>query len=464
MPSKLLERLVTQRKELSDTLTQTLVKVEERAAETGDDRLTDTEQKNYDDAKVIAAQLDERIKELTEMEEREAAAAAVAVRALPKVAEVEERAGQAGGAKVRSEPSAYSPNGAHSWVIDALAIHHRHMVPGLSIDADAGARMERHAREVTLEQRDTTTTTYASLVPPQFLLDEFTINLRAGRPFANVCTGMPLPPQGMVMTIPRATAATTVSIQATQNTNPTTTDMAVTDLNVSVATFTGRGVISRQAMERGGVSLDRIVFNDLAADAARLIDQQALFGTGASGQMLGAITTGGIIAISQTATTGLDTLKAIANAIQSINTQRFLPPDVIIMHPRRWGALTIAVDTSNRPLVTVEAGQMNVFGQGEAALTQQVVGSALGLPIVTDPNLRTNLGAGTNQDEILVARRGDIYLWENGDGSPREFTFEQPVGPASVQLAVYGNAAFTAARYPTAVAYISGVGLVPPTF
>lgn len=462
--SQLLSRLINQRAELSTQITGLLTTVQERAATSGDDQLTEAETANMAALDADATRLDERIAQLEAIETREADAAALAVRVQERITQERNAATgrPTGGATTREQPT-YHERSTHSWVLDVLAT--QRYVAGLDVDlGEAQRRLERHQAEMAdVLERDSTTATFNGLVPPAYLLSEFAPNLRAGRPFANMLHGLPLQPGGMSMIIPRATAATTVSIQATQNTNPTTTDMAITDLSVPVNTFMGRGVISRQALERGGVNIDRIVFDDLAADAARFLDQQALYGTGAGGNALGAINTAGIISVAITGTTGLDLIKAVANAIQAINTQRLAEANAIFMHPRRWGALTIATDTANRPLVTVEAGQMNVFGQGEAAGGQRVVGSMLGLPVVTDPNLRTNLGAGTNQDEVLVIRREDVYLWEQS-GSLREFTFEQPVGPASIQLAVYGNFAFTAARYPTAVAYISGAGLVPPTF
>jgi len=464
MPSELLKRLVSQREDLSTELANMVKTVEERAKlEDGSDQLTEAEAKNMADIDAKATELDERITSMTAREDREAAAAAIATTIKGAAEIVEERAGGPD-VKVGSEPTVYHASGEHSWVVDSVVT--RGLIAGLGgVDPVAAAeRLARHAKEMeVLHERDTTTTSYAGLVPPNYLVNEFTPNLRAGRPFANLCNGMSLPPVGMTMTIPRATAGTTVSTQATQNTAPSTTDVGVTDLSVPVISFQGRGVISRQSLERGAVNIDRIVFQDLAADAARYIDQQALYGSGASGNALGAINTASILTVTITATTGIGLINALANAIQQINTQRLLPPDVIVMHPRRWGALTIAVDGNGRPLVTVESGQTNVFGQGSADLVQQTVGSILGLPVVTDPNLRTNLGAGTNEDEIVVMRRGDQFLWEQ-PGTVREFTLEQPVGPQSIQLAVYGNAAFTAARYPKSVAYISGTGLVPPTF
>lgn len=461
MGSKLLAGLIEQRAKVSADITALVDVVQERAATSGDDHLTEAEQANQAALEERAKELDDRIKHLAELEEREAAAAALAV----KVAggKVEERNAASGGARVTSEPVTYHERAGHSWVADVLVT--RMGMAGIGgIDRVAAEkRLERHQAETAeILERDSTTATFGGLVPPQYLLADFAPNLRAGRPFANLCNSRPLPTVGMSVVIPRATAGTTVSTQATQNTLPTTTDMAITDLTVAINSFQGRGVISRQSLERGGVEIDRILFEDLAADAARYIDQQALFGTGAGGNALGAINTAGIVSVSITGTTGLDLIKAIANAIQQVNTQRLLPPNAIVMHPRRWGALTIATDTANRPLVTVEAGGLNIFGSGEAAAVQTVVGSIQGLPVVTDPNLRTNLGVGTNQDEVLVVRREDQYLWEAG---VRQFNLDQNgVGPSSVQLAVYGNHAFTAGRYPTSVAYISGVGLVPPTF
>jgi hypothetical protein len=46
--------------------------------------------------------------------------------------------------------------------------------------------------------------------------------------------------------------------------------------------------------------------------------------------------------------------------------------------------------------------------------SQQVVGRSHGLPIVTDPNITTIAGTGSNEDVIYVLRASDIILWERG--------------------------------------------------
>jgi two-component sensor histidine kinase len=89
--------------------------------------------------------------------------------------------------------------------------------------------------------------------------------------------------------------------------------------------------------------------------------------------------------------------------------------------------------------------------------------------VITDANLPTSVGTGP-EDVVIVARRADLLLWEDGDGTPTELRFEQTLGTQlTVELVAYGYAAFTAGRYPTAVGTIGGNatignGLVAPTF
>ncbi|MGH3041021.1 MAG: phage major capsid protein, partial [Gaiellaceae bacterium] len=133
--------------------------------------------------------------------------------------------------------------------------------------------------------------------------------------------------------------------------------------------------------------------------------------------------------------------------------------------PRRWAWMTAALDSSNRPLVLPNAnGPFNAFAVGEAAKYGQVVGTTHSLPIITDANLPTNLGAGTNEDVIIITSNPELVLWWEGDGMPLQLRFEQVAPPQTIRLAVWGYSAFTAGRYPAASAVISGTGLIPPTF
>lgn len=110
-------------------------------------------------------------------------------------------------------------------------------------------------------------------------------------------------------------------------------------------------------------------------------------------------------------------------------------------------------------------GAINAVGVGNAAEYGQVVGTLHGLPVITDANIPTNLGAGTNEDIVIVAKLDDLLLWEQDGGMPRELRFEETNGGnLTVKVVVYGYSAFTAGRYPKSVATIGGTGLVTPTF
>jgi hypothetical protein len=136
------------------------------------------------------------------------------------------------------------------------------------------------------------------------------------------------------------------------------------------------------------------------------------------------------------------------------------------MHSRRWGWGTAALDSSNRPLFVPDTnGPFNAVAVGEAAGYGQVMGRIHGLPVITDDNIKTNLGAGT-EDVMLVVSGWNLRFWyENADLMPRRLRFEETVGaPQSIRLAVWAYSAFSAGKYPLGSAVIGGTGLIAPTF
>ena len=90
--------------------------------------------------------------------------------------------------------------------------------------------------------------------------------------------------------------------------------------------------------------------------------------------------------------------------------------------------------------------------------------SMMGLPIIADANVRTNAGAGSDEDRIYCVNAGELHLWEQA-GSPFALNFDATgAGSLTIKSVVYGYGAFTSGRYPGAVSVISGTGLVAPTF
>jgi HK97 family phage major capsid protein len=342
-------------------------------------------------------------------------------------------------------------------------------------DTNARERLERHAREVAVEgenvsQRATTTTSFAGLVVPQYLVDQAGLVARAGRPFANTCTRLPLPEQGMVFYIPMGTTGAETAVQATQNTSVQNTDQVWADVQVNVQTIAGQQDVSRQSLERGTPGIDALIYMDLAASYAVQLDTRCITATGTGTK--GIQNAGGTQATAFGAAATVGTLYTkIAGGVNSILTLRYLPPTHILMHPRRWAWILGTVDSSLRPLVVpVAQGPNNeVASQNGSPDYGQVVGFLQGLPVVTDANVPTAVGSGP-EDLVFVYRNQDTLLWEEGDGLPRQLRFEETLGnQLTVKLVVYGYAAFTAERYTKGVSIIGGNatvgnGLVAPTF
>jgi len=135
------------------------------------------------------------------------------------------------------------------------------------------------------------------------------------------------------------------------------------------------------------------------------------------------------------------------------------------MHPRRLAFMQAGVDSSNRPLVVPQQNvPQNAMGVGPIAGYGNTGASIAGLPVVTDANVVTNAGAGTNEDEIYIVRRADMLLFEDA-GSPAMVRMDQTAGlNLTVTMVAYQYACFVAGRYPASISVISGTGLVAPTF
>ena len=365
---------------------------------------------------------------------------------------------------VKNEARTYSPESSNNFLSDAYASFR-----GESL---ASERINRHQHEESIERRDVGTSAFAGLVVPQYLVNLAAEKARAGRPFANVCDAQSLPDDGMTLNISRVTTGSAAAVQATENSAVQETNMDDTLLTIDVRTIAGQQDLSRQLLERGNTGLSNLVFADLVSAYHTELDRGIINDPGTSGTHLGLLATSGI---NTTAfTTASPTVKLLypklADAIQEVNSNRFLPPSVIVMHPRRWAFFTAAVDGSDRPLVVPNASApQNAIGVGSAAEYGQVVGQLMGLPVVTDASIPTTWSSGSSntsgtEDVIIVARAADLHLWETPN-APIQLRFEETgANTLTVKLIAFGYSAFTAGRQPSAVSVISGTGLVAPTF
>lgn len=363
-----------------------------------------------------------------------------------------------------NEPELYRRGGQYSFARDLIAASS----PGLlDLHGEARQRLSQHTEDMAnrggMEYRDISRVDgqggYA--VPPAWLVDMYVELARPGRAFANTCQRLPLPGGTDSINIPKVLTGTTVAVQTADNQPVSDTDINDTFINAPVRTIAGQQGVAIQLIDQSPIAFDEVIFSDLVRAHAGLLDTQVIYGSGSSGQVLGVANTPGITSIAVSSLDIAGIYKAIANAINSINTSRYLPPECVLMHPRRWSWLLTLLDTQNRPLFVPDANNpMNAAGVLEDVDSQQVVGRTLGLPVITDANIATNLGAGTNEDQIYVMRSSDVLLWESGLRS--RVLPETKAANLTVLLQVFSYFAASAARYPQSVVQLTG--LTPPSF
>lgn len=330
-------------------------------------------------------------------------------------------------------------------------------------DVEANERLARHMSEERVERgehtaRATGTGAFAGLVVPQYLTDLVAPATAALRPLANVCNRHDLPEQGMTANISRITTASSVALQASENTSVSETDMDDTILQLNVQTAAGSQTVSRQAIERG-TGIEETTLEDLYRRYATTLDSTIInqASTGLSA-----------VAQATTYTDGTPTAAELWPMLfqaQSLLEQALLGmavPDYVAMHSRRWNWLCSQVGTSfpfvataSTPTNTGGVIVTNEYGAGVRGVLSN------GLKVIVDNNIATNKGGGT-EDEIFLLASSECHLWEDPN-APLLIRAEQPhAKQLGVDLVVYGYFAYTASRYANNPGKISGTGLAAP--
>ena len=371
-----------------------------------------------------------------------------------------------GGATVTREAHTYEKNGSNSFVRDMIA-------GTLRNDSSAWERLNRHQQEVAVELRDISRTDGAGgdFVPPIYLINEYAEFARAARVTADLVTNMALPAGTDSINIPQITTGTLAAFQSADNAATTTRDMVSSTVSAPVRTISGYENVSIQLVEQSPLAggLDRLVFGDLMADYALQLNT-AVVGSNStsSGYIQGLInkfddSTNSIPTTwTESTPTAVNGLKAIAQGISKVVTNRYKPVEAIVMNPSVWYWLASQVDGQNRPLVVpTGAGPFNAGGVLTAAgAPAGLVGTIQGVPVYVDATLPKTYGTGTNQSPILVGKFSDSYLFESGVKT--RVLPDVLSGNLTVRFQVYGYAAL-AHRFNKSVSVISGTGTVAPS-
>lgn len=422
--------------------------------------------------RTAVAALDERRTALSEriaqMEERATARAAADALAasLPTPAVTT----TVGGAVVRAEARTYSPETERrdgvSFFRDLL---------NRNIDQGAEDRIRRHHVEGAIEhrdhvigaveRRDVGTAQFAGLTVPQYLVDLVAPLRRAMRPTADLGNQWELPPQGMTVELSRITTGSGVAVQAAQNDAVQETDMDDTALSVPVVTISGQQDVSLQAVRRS-FGTDRIVMQDLIMAHDTQMGNQVINGAGTGGTHRGIRNTSGIVAVTYTdaSPTAAETHPQLMNLVSQVQSGVFFGLSHFVMHPRRWNWLASQTGTA---VPFYQQGNLPQGAGGQIVERRYggIVGyTSAGVPVVVDGNIPTNLGVGTNQDEILGVTAEELHLWTDPEAPLFIEAPQVGAGNLTVKYVVYSFSAFTAGRYPGAHGTVGGTGLTAPVF
>lgn len=364
--------------------------------------------------------------------------------------------------RVRKEPLTYERANQNDSNIFRDMLQARHG------DGEAAERLQRHRQEMdvelTAEQRahpNQAAGEGGEFIAPVWLQNEWLNVPRAGRAIADSLGPRPLPANTNQINIPKLATGSTTAVQ-TDNGSVSSTDVTTGSVTGQVQTVAGQQDASMQLHELSGPGIQEVIMDDLTRSYDQTLDQSVI--SGAVSNAKGILNVSGINAVTFTqATPTLPLLyPKIADAIQRVNTGRFLPPSVIALHPRRWGFALASQDTTNRPLIVPTAPQ-NPPASISRVAAEGIVGSMQGMTVIQDANLPITEGTGTNQDPILVYRPEDIYFWETP--VPRFRVLEEVLsGNLQVRYQLYGYYALIAGRYPKAISTITGTGNITPSF
>ncbi|MGW3651894.1 hypothetical protein [Streptomyces sp. NPDC000878] len=334
-------------------------------------------------------------------------------------------------------------------------------------DVEASHRLAQHMREERVEraeymQRAVGTGAFAGLTVPQYLTELYAPATAALRPFADVCNKHPLPESGMSVNISRVTTASSAAVQASENAGVSETNMDDTLLTVNVQTAAGQQTVSRQAIDRG-TGIEDVTMQDLFNRVATVLDSTLL-----NQATNGLTNVANANAYTDGTPTGAELYPKILGAAAGVEGALLAMgrPSHAVMHSRRWYWLSSQM-SSTWPLINwsgipVQAGGVANAGSAYASGPRGVL--PCGLEVVVDNNIVTNLGAGTNEDEIYVVPSSECHLWEDPN-APLFIRAEQPAAASlGVLLVAYSYFAYTFGRYANGTQKVGGTGLVTPAF
>lgn len=343
---------------------------------------------------------------------------------------------------------------------------------GLAFIGSTQARenLSRHTRQVFDQRKAAGAPVHERIVAasglsgwavPVYLQDEFAPNAKKGANFVENCRKHPLPETGLTAYLSKITTGTSAGEQASEGDTVDDNDIDDTLISIPIFTVAGSQSTSRQLIDRAPGALD-VTLEDLVRSYYTDMDNKAI---NRASTGLNAVAT--VLTYTDASPTATEFYAKILQAQAAVETAK-LDQDseiLVLLHNTRWLWLQNQF-VSSWPFI---AGKMSgANGQGAASGAGYGPGIRGYLPsdapVITDNNIVTNLGTGTNQDRAYVLDKNEAHVWRD-ESQPLLVKAEQSQAKKLlVDFVVYGYAATCFNRYSGAVQAIDGTGLVTPTF
>lgn len=385
-------------------------------------------------------------------------------------------AGRSQAVQVGREPRTYAAEREHGFGRRGIrpgAMFERDIIAAHIGDFEARERLMRHMVEERTERGDALvrdgqeefravgTSAFGGLVVPQYITDAYAPATAARRPFADAIRQHVLPADGMSVVISRVTTASSVALQASENTAVSETNVDDTLLTIGVQTNAGQQTISRQAIERG-TGVEPIVLDDLFRRYATTLNSTLI-----NQATTGLLASGVSITYTDASPTAAELHPKILEGLAGVEAallDQASGDNIALMHSRRWYWLQSQVGATfpfvAQPGIVGQQGGANLgvpYSSGQRGVLPN------GTAVIVDNSVPTNLGVGVNEDRIVLLDRNECHLWEDPSAPMFIRAENTAAGSLGVLLVVYGYFAYTHSRYVHAQV-ISGTGLVTPTF
>lgn len=337
--------------------------------------------------------------------------------------------------QITSEPPIYrfsGPPGGYSMVKDAWhAVHSR--------DRDAEGRLLAFSRQVQDMVRKAThefqqgTGDLGQVIPPGYRPDLYVAELVQGRPLASGLSRGTIS-DATPFTVPVFSSATGATADHTEGTNPTPGTIALTQRTVQPAAISGSLQLTREIVDSSNPAIDVIAMQAMRESYARQTEEKIyafLNGPDGAGGTItnGFVPSGAQVIAPDPATTFLpeELLDAHREQLARYSFRRFAAPTQTHLSQRATVDFATAKDGQGRPLLP-SVGAQNTSGVGNAVTQGWNVD---GLPAIP----AWAVTSGADNAEVLSLNSADAWYWE----SPLlTFRFEEKLGPANIELALFG--------------------------